>query len=88
MDAGPAFPHDFRVTPGGFDLERATTFVEPDTPLTALLVLKRDLFMAPDERGTGLRGRIGSGENAHMNQKNIREWAGFAVSSADPTRGW
>ena len=57
------------MTPGGFDLESATTFVEPGAPLTALLVLKRDLFMAPDERGTGLRGRIGSGENAHMNKK-------------------
>ena len=53
MGARP--PYDFWVTPGGFDLEGSTTFVEPGTPLIAMVVFELELFMAPDERGTSLR---------------------------------
>ena len=53
------------MAPGGFDLESATAFVEPGTPLTTLVVFERELFMTPDERGTSLQGRIGSGEGPH-----------------------
>src|SRR5258706_2982871 len=57
-DAGP---YDFRVAPGGFDLESSTAFFEPGMPLIALVVFKLEIFVAPDERGTSLRARIGSG---------------------------
>ena len=56
-----ALPHDFRVTPGGFDLKSSTAFVEPGTPYVALIVFELVLFMAPDKRGTNLQARIGSG---------------------------
>ena len=75
------------MAPSAFNLENSTTFVEPGAPLTALVVFERELFMAPDERGTSLRGRFGSGEEGHMNTKIIRELASFEASSADPTRG-
>ena len=58
------------MAPGGFDLEGSTAFIEPGTPLTALVVFECELFMAPDERGTSLQGKIGSGENAPMNKKH------------------
>jgi len=55
--------HDVWVAPSGFHLESSTAFVEPGAPLPALVVFKLGLFVAPDERGTSLRGRIGvSGE--------------------------
>ena len=56
-----ALPHDFWVAPSGFDLEGPTAFVEPSTPLIAMVVIELELFMAPDERGTSLRARSGSG---------------------------
>ena len=57
------------MAPGGFDFESSTAFVEPGAPLTSLVVFERDLFMAPDERGTSLRGRIGPDETGYMNNK-------------------
>ena len=75
--AGPAkirFPHDFWVAPGGFDLESATAFIEPGAPLIPMHVFELELFMAPDERGTSLRGRIGSGEKGHMNKETYWSW--------------
>ena len=53
-------PYDFRVAPGGFDLESSTAFVEPGTPLIALDVFELELFVAPDERSTSLRARTRS----------------------------
>ena len=44
------FPHDFRVTPGSFDLESRTALLEPGEQLTSLVVFELILFMAPDER--------------------------------------
>src|SRR5258706_9456563 len=63
--------HDFWVAPGGFDLESSTAFVEPSTPLEALVVIEFEPFVAPDERGTSLRARIGSGESkGHINKNH------------------
>ena len=86
----PAFPHDFRVAPGSFDLESSTAFVEPGTPLIAMVVFEFELLVTPDERGTSLQAGIRSGvrnekAKAIKTKKGIREWAGFAVSSAAPT---
>ena len=53
--------HDFRVAPGGFNLESSTAFVEPGTPFIALVVFELELFVTPDERGTSLQARIESG---------------------------
>ena len=79
--------YDFWVAPGSFDLESSPTFVEPSTPLIALDVFELDLFVAPDERSTSLRAGTRSGfEKERAWEKTIREWAGFAASSADPTR--
>ena len=60
METG-ARPYDFWVAPGSFDLEGSTTFVEPGTPLISLVIFELELFVAPDERGTSLRARVGSG---------------------------
>ena len=51
--------HDVWVAPSGFDLESSTAFIEPSTPLKALVVFELELFVAPDEGGTSLRARIG-----------------------------
>ena len=56
-----ALPYDVWVAPGGFDLESATAFIEPGTPLMAVVVFELELFVAPDERGASLRARSGSG---------------------------
>ena len=53
--------HDIWVAPGSFDLESSTAFVEPGTPLIAMVVFELELFVAPDERGTSLQAGIGSG---------------------------
>ena len=50
-----ALPHDFWVAPGSFDLESSTAFIEPCTPLIAVVVFELELFVAPDERGASLR---------------------------------
>ena len=55
-----ALAHDFWVAPGSFDLESSTAFVEPGTPLIALVVFELELFVAPDERSTSLRARTRS----------------------------
>ena len=55
MGAGPSIPHDVWVTPGSFDLESSTAFVEPGTPLIAMVVFELEFFVAPDERSTSLR---------------------------------
>ena len=85
-----AFPHDFRVAPGSFDLESSAAFVEPGTPLIALVVFELELLVTPDERGTSLQAGIRSGVRkreikGNKNKISIQEWAGFAASSAAPT---
>jgi len=75
------------VAPGGFDLESRTALLEPGAELTSLVVFELGLFMAPDERRTGLQEGFGS-EKRPREPTNIQVWAGFAASSADPTRRW
>ena len=68
------------MAPGGFDLESFTAFFEPSTPLKAFVVLELEFFVAPDERGTGLRARIGSSSKESMSHKNKKTYGSGNVS--------
>ena len=64
--------HDFWVAPGSFDLESSTAFIEPGTPLIAVVVFELELFVAPDERGASLRPDRGlkTREQRHISKKH------------------
>jgi hypothetical protein len=48
--------YNVRVAPSAVHLEGFAAFVKPSTPLPALVVFELGLLVAPDERGTNLRG--------------------------------